>query len=272
MKLKDLKETIVIKDIEKAPHQFQDNIHKLINRSDELELFDEVIQYSMNDVFISFGRQSLPMERNTVVVGNKFHDKRTQFQMLKNKVNTINTYTNQLNVVSKNFIAKKNIGQRQQGQMINELPDNPEDYIFQGLVDILAEFRVVTYYMNDNYYVSGIYKKTGSNVSLSQISQESSNGRMLADMAIKTTEILGYGTSGCDIAIVNASNLGDLVLGESIVGKLSSKATKLIGKINNIDNLMDDNYVVLLEANSYPSLGAPHILFDLIESLNNNKA
>ena len=125
--------------------------------------------------------------------------------------------------------------------------------------------------MNGQYYVSGIYKKTGSNVSLSQISKDSTSGKMIADMAIKATEILGYGTSGCDIAIVNASNLGDLVLGESVMGMLTSKATKLVGKISNIDRLMDDNYAVVIEANSYPSLGAPHILFDLIKSLNDNK-
>jgi hypothetical protein len=271
MKLIDLKERIILKDIEKASSTFKNNISRLIDRSNEIELFDEIIEYGYDDVFISFGKQPLPRERNTVVVGNKFYDKRTQFQKLKNKVNTINTYTDQLEVLSKKFIAKKNIGHKQQGQLINQLPDNPDEYVFQGLVDILAEFRVVVYFMNNEYHVSGIYKKTGSNVSLSQISQDSKIGSMVSDMAIDATEILGYGLSGADIAVVNASNLGDLVLAESFIGAISSKATKIIGKINNIDHLMDDNYLVLLEANSYPSVGAPHILYDLLKSLDKNK-
>ena len=190
---------------------------------------------------------------------------------MKGKVNTIKTYTTALRVNMDKFIAKKNVGEKQQGQLINRLPENPEDYIFQNLVDIVAEFRVLVYYINNEYFVSGIYKKVGSNVSIAQIPQTSRLGKIVKDMAIKSTELMGYGFGGVDIAVVNAENLKDLKLSESVIGTIASNATKLIGKMSDTDKLLDENYVVVLEVNTMPSMSSPVILSDLLQSMNKTR-
>ena len=269
MKLKHvfLNENFIVRNLEKAPSQFKTDIKKLINRHNVIQEFDPNADYTTDEVFIEFARGGLSSDDNTVVIGNKFHDKKSQYSKLKNKVNTIKTYTDALRVAGKEFIAKKNIGQRQQGQLINELPDNPEEYIFQNLIDIVAEFRVIVYYMNGQYQVSGIYKKTGSNVSISQIPSDSGLGKVISKMAIKATRILGYGFGGVDIAVVGAGEIENIVMAESVLGSITSKATKALGRIQNMDELLDNHYPVILEVNSMPSMSNPAILHDLLKSL-----
>jgi hypothetical protein len=272
MKLSQLiNEGFYFKNIDKAPSQWKQKILTLIGKHPELDEYIEGAPYSPVDTFIVFGRSGLPSEMNTVSVGNKFYDKKSQFRKLKGKVNTIRTYTDQLKVQGKEFIAKRNIGQRQQGQLINQLPDNPEDYIFQNLVEIIMEFRVIVYYMNGKYHVSGIYKKSGSNVSVSQIDQGSALGKVISQIAIKSTKILDYGLSGVDIAVVGSENAEDLILGENIVGSITSKATKLFGKLN-IQELLDGQFPVVLEVNSFPSMDNPAIFWDLLKSIESNRA
>lgn len=271
MKLTTLFESIIVKGIDKASSQFKPVLNKMITSSGGLELFDEEAFYPPDSVYIEFGKNTLPPPANTVYIGNKYYDKNQQYNKLKGKVNTLKTYTDAIEVSVDRMIAKKKSGQKQAGQLINELPDNPEEYIFQHLVEIQAEFRVMTYYMNGRYYVSGIYKKTGSNISISQISQDSGIGKVIAETAIKATDRLGYGMGGCDIAVVNASQVSDLVLGESILGLTASKVTKLIGKIKNHDELLNDAHVVVLEVNSYPSVSNKAIYHDLLRSIEINK-
>ena len=158
------------------------------------------------------------------------------------------------------------------GQLINQIPDNPDDYIYQRLVQIVMEFRVICYYMNGEYHVSGVYKKSGSNASFSQVSQTDKVGSMAVSMAKKATKELGYGFSGCDIAIVNASD-ADIELGinESMVGKLSSKLTKIAGNMTDYESFLEDNYMVVLECNSFPSMGNPVIAYDLLQDMQKNR-
>ena len=267
MKLITLFESIVIKNVNRASTQFKTILTKMIHSSSTLELYDENGFYPPDQVYIEFGKTGLPSEKNTVFVGNKYYDKLKQYSKLKNKVNTLKTFTDAIEVNINRMIAKRKTGHKQQGQLINKLPANPEDYIFQHLVEIQAEFRVITYYMNGKYQVSGIYKKTGANVSLSQISPDSGMGKVIADTAIKATKTLGYAMGGADIAIVDAKHLNDLVLGESVIGKLSSSATKMIGKINNLDKLLNDSHVIVLEVNSYPSMSNKAISYDLLKSI-----
>jgi len=271
MKLSNLFESIVVKGANKASSQFKQVLNKMINSSGGLELFDEDTFYPPDSVYIEFGKNTLPPADNTVYIGNKYYDKNQQYNKLKGKVNTLKTYTDAIEVSVDRMIAKKKSGHKQSGQLINELPDNPEDYIFQHLVEIQAEFRVITYYMNGRYHISGIYKKTGSNVSISQISHNSGIGKVIAETAIKATARLGYGLGGCDIAVVDASHLNDLVLGESLMGFTASKATKLIGKIRNHDELLNNSHVVVLEVNSYPSMSNKAISHDLLRSIELNK-
>ena len=271
MKLSNLFESVIIKNFDRASSKFKTDISKMVAKTSALELFDENAFYTPDTAFIEFGRNGLPSEDNTVYVGNKYYDKSSQYNKFKNKVNTLKTYTDAIEVDVNRMIAKKKSGHKQAGQLINKLPDNPEDYIFQHLVDIEAEFRVITYYMNGQYHVSGIYKKTGSNVSVSQISKDSGVGKLIGAIAMKATGILGYGLGGADIAIVSAEQIGDMVLGESLMGFSASAATKLIGKIRNSDKLLNDSHAVVLEVNSYPSMSNKAIAFDLIKSIENNR-
>ena len=272
MKFSDvLLETMYFRDIEKAPSKWRDDLHKLVDRHPTVQEYDPERQYSPMDTFVIFGKGNIPSEKNTVIVGNKYHDKKRQYAKLKGKVNTIETYTDALEVKGKEFIAKRNIGEKQKGQLINQLPDDPEAYIFQNLVKILAEFRVVTYYMNGEYHVSGIYKKSGSNVSVSQISTTSKLGVVLSKIAIKATKRLGYGLGGADIAIVGTKDLPSVVLGENVLGNITSKATRLVGRLD-AQELFEGEYPVVLEVNSFPSMSNPAILFDLMKSIEKNRA
>jgi len=271
MKLTNLFEAIIVKGLDRATGAFKTTVPKLVKRSSSVEIFDPEEFYSPDTVFIEFGRNTIPPANNVVFVGNRYFDKAQQYNKLKKKVNTLKTYTDAIKVDINRMIAKRKTGMRQQGQLINKLPDNPEDYIFQHLVDIEAEFRVIVYYMNGQYHVSGIYKKSGANVSISQISQSSAVGSAVAEIAIKATEILGYGLSGVDVAVVSAGQIDDMVMGESIMGFTASKATKLIGRIKNHDELIKDNHLIVLEVNSYPSMSNKAISHDLIKSIESNR-
>lgn len=270
MFIEDLKESIYIHDIESAPSQFKSSILTLIRRSNEFTLAHS--DYPLPDgINLYFGRgRSLPSQPNTIVIGNKYYNKDSQYRILKGKVSTIKTFRDTAALAGKEFIAKKLTGSRQQGQLINRAPDDESDYIFQPLINIIEEYRVVTYYMNGEYHVSGVYAKSGSNASFRNVSN-SSVGKTSIQIAIKATSILGYGVSGTDIALVSIDNTDDLNLTESIIGKLSSLGGAALGSISNADSLLNDNHMVLLECNSYPSLGNPMILYDFVSSIKKNR-
>lgn len=271
MKLKELHEAVFIQNIKKAPPRFHKDLMRLATRNRQMYIDDGLIDPTDDDVVIRFGDNNLPSEKNTITVGNRFLDKERQYSALKGIVNTIKTFTNVVDLKTKEFIAKKKRGEKQQGQMINQIPNKPEDYIYQGYVQILAEFRVICYFMNGDYHISGIYKKSGSNVSFQSINTTSRLGKELSKIAIKATTRLGYGLGGCDIAVVSAENLENLVLSESLVGKLSSKGMKALGSMISMDDLLTDHYPVLLEVNSMPSMANPAIVQDFVSSVLQNK-
>lgn len=271
MKLKELTEAVFVQNIKKAPPRFHKDIMRMATRNRQMYIDDGLIEPSNDDVIIRFGENRLPSDKNTIHIGNKYLDKERQYSALKGVVNTIKTFTNVVDLKTKEFIAKKKKGEKQQGQLKNEIPKNPEDYIYQGYVQILAEFRVIVYFMNGDYHVSGIYKKSGSNVSFQSINTTSGVGKELTKIAIKATTRLGYGLGGCDIAIVSAENLENLVLSESFVGKLSSKGMKKLGSMIKMDDLLNEHYPVILEVNAMPSMGNPAILQDLVQSIMQNR-
>jgi len=247
---------IMLADVDSAPKQFQNYIYKLAERSDVFEVGDEILK---GQAMIKFGRNSsLPSNKNTIYFGNRFYNKHAQYRMLKGSVPTVPTYEDSDDVVG-SFIAKHKSSQRQQGQLVNRVPDNPEDYIFQPLLDISSEYRAVVYYMNGEYHLSGVYKKIGSNMSMTSItSGEVYN--VCKNIAITAVKELGYGASGVDIAISKtevSESLGAFVSG---VGKLSGKITR--GKI--------EGNVYFLEANTMPSVSNPMILHDLVKSIKSN--
>ena len=57
----------------------------------------------------------------------------------------------------------------------------------------------------------------------------------------------------------------------SIIGKTVSLGMKTIGAMMDYDDLITKNYIVILEANSMPSMGNPGIFNDFIESIKKNK-
>lgn len=226
---------------------------------------EESIAY--DDVVISFGNKSLPTEPNTVNIGGRYENKTSQYNKFKDNIPTIKTFSTVVDDIADDYIAKQNTGQKQVGQLYNQLPDNPDEYIFQPRVNIKEEFRVIVYNMNRRYYVSGIYRKSGSNASLVSVSTKSSAGKKLAKMAIRATDLLGYGFSGVDLAIVNASDSNKI---DESLGFIASATGKAMGSINNFDKLINNNYLVVLEANSFPSMTNPMIAYDLIDSMESN--
>jgi len=266
MKLAQINERLVFQNVDRVPSQFKKVIDNIVKKVGA-KIDDGEDTLAHNDIIISFGNSSLPTQPNTVNIGGKFENKTSQYNKFKENVPTIKTFTSVVDDIAGNYIAKQKAGQRQVGQMYNELPDNPEDYIFQPKVNIKEEFRVIVYNMNRRYYVSGIYRKTGSNMSLSSVSVKSSAGKKLAKMAIKATDLLGYGFSGVDLAIVSASDSQHV--NESI-GFIASATGKAMGSINNFNTLINNNYLVVLEANSFPSMTNPMIAHDLIASMESN--
>lgn len=247
---------IVVSNVEEAPTQFQPYIERLAKNSNSLEIGDSIDE---GQAMLSFGRKSgLPRDKNTIYAGNAFFNKQTQYNMLKGIVPMVPTYTSS-DGVSGSFIAKAKVGQRQQGQLINKEPNNPDDYIFQPYLEITSEYRVVIYYMNGEYHVSGVYKKVGSNASLTSItSGEVYN--VCKGIALSSVETLGYGLSGVDIAMSKSQ------VDESL-GHVMSNLGKLSGKLSS--NIVKGS-MYFLEANTMPSLSNPMILHDFIKSVSSN--
>lgn len=268
MKLKHLNENLYIENLDRAPATFKTAIHKLVTKDSELIVDEE--PESSSDVVISFGNSRLPTYKNTVHVGGKFHNKESQYRILKDVVPTIKTYTDSLEVAGERFIAKKKVGHKQQGMLIDDLPDDESEFIFQPLVDIMEEYRVITYYMNGKYHVSGIYQKSGSNISVRSINIKSSAGKKIAEIAMKATDELGYGFSGADVAIVSNKNKASLNVNESVGGFILSKSMSAFGSLSNTESILKDNYLVILEVNSIPSMANPAIYFDLKNSIKKN--
>lgn len=248
---------ISFENLESAPSQFQGYLRNIINRNQIIHEDD----FQEGFVRVVFGRSgSLPSDKNTIYAGNKFYNKQSQYHMLSNEVPMIPTFSNPEDIEG-SFIAKMKAGQKQVGQVFDEIPDNPEDYIFQPKISIDKEFRVLVYFMNGKYHVSGVYQKLGSNVSLKSIS----TGRIFqeaSEIALKSVSKLGYGISGVDIAITKTE------FRESIVGSLASTLGKAYGKLSKEDY---EGQMVLLECNSMPSLSNTMIITDFINSLKSNR-
>ena len=201
-----------------------------------------------NDIVLFYRKKGLPKRRNEIYIQNKYYDKEQQYELFKKEfVNTVKTYNEQQNVNGK-FIAKMKTGQRQKGQLINQTPEHPEEYIFQPLVDIKKEYRVIVYYMSGKYHVSGIYEKIGSNISLFKVDENSKEGKGISIIAKKATRVLGYGFGGVDIAIVEPDE----------------------NKVN-VRNTTYPN-IVVLEVNTLPSLKNPRILIDFVQDANKNRS
>lgn len=216
------------------------------------------------DIQMSFGRRNgLPSQANAVYIGNVYLNKNRQYDLIKGQMPTINTFGSHEDIDGE-FIAKKATGHKQQGQMINQVPDE-DDYIFQPLIEIIKEYRVIVYYMNGKHHISGVYEKTGSNMSLKSINAGSIHGDVV-DMAIRSCELCGYGFGGVDIALTNISDN----ISESISGTVTSTLGNLYGKTSRKDKA-DDETLVFLEINTMPSMANPMISQELLKSVLKNK-
>lgn len=254
-------ESVSMQNVSHAPASFQKVLYQIADRSPLIKI-DE---YDEGDVRLMFGRrEGLPTDANTVFVGNRFYSKERQASILRNVVPTVNTFLSADDVEGE-FIAKRNIGQKQDGQLINQRPDNEEDYIFQPLLSINKEYRVVVYYMNGEYHVSGVYEKSGSNASFISIT----GGEVFArasQISIDAAKALGYGLSGVDIALVERSHH----ISEEIVGAAASTLGRIAGKFSRSE-VGDNHVLVVLEANTMPSMSNPMIMHDLMKSILSNK-
>lgn len=247
-------------NVEDAPESFQKLIYGTAKSSKLIKIDD----YEDGDIKVLFGRrEGLPTELNTIFIGNKFFNKEKQYNILKEYVPTIKTYPNTVELQG-DFIAKKKTGHKQDGQKVNEIPDNSDDYVYQPLLDIKAEYRIVVYYMNGDYHVSGIYKKTGKNASFQSITGGSIQS-LASDISIAATQALGYGLSGVDVAIVEKND----GINES-VGDILSNLGKVAGKFGK-QGLNDDEHLVVIECNTLPSMSNPMIMHDTITSIFKNK-
>ena len=256
-----LLEQIVFDQKELSPVQFQKIINKIAASAGIEDYLDSEI--SDDTIIIRFGERRLPTETNVVNIGGRFFNKEAQYAKLINKVPTIKTYNEYLDELGDRFIAKKRTGQKQEGQLDSTLPDDAADYIFQPKVEIVKEFRVVVFYMNDRYYVSGIYEKSGSNASFRSI--KPSKLPEIANMAVDATDALGYGFSGVDIAIIHSED--SMYINESVLGRIASIALTDVGNPNDVLKALSKHYPVVLEVNSFPSLQNPAIAQDLLEAL-----
>lgn len=272
MKLQELTETIVFQNVDRAPRTFIPYISKMADRVKDIGIYDSSKIYGHDTVFIRFGRTaSLPTQKNTIYVGNEYYNKAEQYDILGDRVPTIVTFEDTIDVFGKEFIAKHKEGWKQQGQLINQYPsEDTNDYIYQPLVEVHKEYRVVTYYMNGKYHVSGIYKKMGSNVSISSISTTSALGRELSKLAIKSTSLLGYGVGGVDLGIVSGNDDVIRKVNESVLGKLTSLAGKAIGSLDTLSELGYEKFMVVFEVNSMPSMSNPMIIQDFMDSARKN--
>lgn len=238
------------------------SIKAIAKASPHIELSDTV---ENGQVEVRFGKGSLPMEQNKIVVGNKYYSKESQYNLLKDKVPMLPTVGHP-DELKGEFIAKKKNSQRQQGQMVNKVPDNPSEYIFQPLVDILSEYRVICYWMNGEYHISGVYEKFGSNASLTSITSGQIYDQV-TKVAKEATKILGYGVGGVDIIMTKSKvheSIGNIAYS---LGGVMSKAGKLKGAMSKKGV---QGSIYLLEVNTLPSLSNPMILYDLVKSIRSN--
>jgi len=210
--------------------------------------YDSAKTYTMNDIILHFKKPGLPTKRNEIHIQNKYYGKVDQYNIFREEfINTVKTYKDHAKA-GNNFIAKKKFGSKQEGQLRNEVPENPREYIFQPLVDIEKEYRVVVYYMNKKYRISGIYEKVGSNISFFKLDKNSKEGKGVSIMAIKAIRALGYGFGGVDVARVKTDP-------ENL----------------NIKNTAFPDLVVF-EVNTLPSIRNPRILYDFVTDVNKNKS
>ena len=239
---------------------FQKTIQAMANKNPIIDLNNPD-----SEIQIYFGRRAgLPSTPNTIYVGNKYHNKTQQYQAVNGKVPTISTFSSP-DEIDGEFIAKKINGYKQDGQLINQMPENPDEYIFQPLLDIVKEYRIIVYYMNGKFHVAGMYEKTGSNMSFKSITSGNIFGGS-QNLAVKACEILGYGLSGLDVAVVKRHS----GVNESITGNIASGAGRLYGKLSN-NNIKDDQQLVFIEANTYPSMANPMISRDILKHILQNK-
>jgi hypothetical protein len=251
---------VVVKGLENVPVAFSETVKTLVDRAPQLEAYREGMDLT-GRIVLQFGG-NLPSAKNLVVVTSRYLNKARQAQELEGVVPTIATYEHPDDIAGE-YIAKMKTGHKQIGQKINAMPDNPEDYVFQPLVNIVAEFRVVVFYMNGKYHVSGVYKKTGSNMSLQSITGSAADE--LGKVAVKATEALGYGFSGVDVAVVDAGHGAHVR--ESVLGSLASAAGRVAGSFSNVEDLIRQHKVAVLEVNKLPSMANPMIAHDLIKNL-----
>lgn len=268
MKIIDLNEQVYFKDVDAAPGQFKAAVQRIAQLSNEIGILSPQDQVTTRDFVLEFGRgKPLPTEPNTVIIGNKYFSKDAQMNKLSSVVPTIKTFRSSLEVASREYIAKKRNGQRQDGQLINQAPENEDEYVFQPLVNIVSEFRVIVYYMNGKYHTSGIYQKSGSNASFRSIDVNGSAGKKIAGIAMKASESLGYGFSGVDVALVGAENKDDLVMTENVLGYIASRGTRILGSMTDMESVLSENFLVVLECNTMPSMSNPAIFYDLMSSM-----
>lgn len=261
----DIRESISIVDSIQAPNK--SNIVALKNFSSN-EFIDKIVQRSKGSVELNDNPapgqltvnrrcgSGLPTTPNLVCVQTNYHGKDEQYRLLKGKVPVIPTYRDPGSIDGE-FIAKRIHGQKQQGQMFNQIPNNYREYVFQPKIEILKEYRVVVFYMNNEFHVSGIYQKTGSNLSFISIT----SGQIYdtsVEIATTACRVLGYGFSGVDIAQTSAQ------FQENIVGSTASKFGKLMGKMQSSKPV--GNFV-FFEANTLPSLANPMIANDLLKKM-----
>lgn len=258
---------IIVKGLENVPATFSSTVRALVKHSNELEEYTN--QNTNGRIVLQFGGD-LPSKDNMVVVTSRFYNKAAQSQMLQGVVNTVRTFRSSTEAKhgNGNFIAKRLVGHRQQGQLINQEPDNAGDYVFQPLVTIKSEYRVVVYFMNGSYHVAGVYRKTGSNMSFQSIT--GSAAYTIGEIAIAATDALGYGFSGVDVAIVEQSDAANVHINESVLGGVASLVGKVAGKLSDTDDQLQSHIPVVLEVNRLPSMANPMIAFDLIKSIRKN--
>lgn len=248
--------SLVFSNLQGAPAQFRPYIQKLAERSSHIRLGDN---REPHEALVRFGRgSSLPTENNVILAGNKFFSKDTQYHKLRGVVPLVPTFDS-ADEIEGSFIAKMKVGHKQSGQLIDELPEDPEDYIFQPLIKITSEYRVVVYFMNGKYHVSGVYKKMGSNMSMTSITSGNVYSECIK-IAIDAVTELGYGLSGVDIAMSSTDINESLGMAMSKFGQLSGKMTSKDIK----------GHLYFLEANTMPSLSNPMILHDFISSIRDN--
>lgn len=234
---------------------YLNNFNAIIDKipfKDLAKIFDIIDEYTgnevltSNDILLSYKKAGLPTNKNEIHIQNKYYNKIEQYNIFRNEaINTVKTYKDHT-MAGSSFIAKRRTGSKQKGQLINEIPERPEEYIFQPLVDIKKEYRAIIYYMNGKYHCSGIYEKIGSNLSIFKLDDNSNTAKGVKIMALKATKALGYGFGGVDIAIVKNE------------------------EVLNLNNRSFPD-VVVLEVNTMPSLHNPRILLDFVTDANRNR-